>query len=276
MCIAVFLWQSHPLYPFLLFLNRDEYLNRATEALRWWQDGETLGGRDLVGGGTWLGCTRHGRIAFLTNFRETSSIPDAKSRGDLPLRFLQSHKSPAEFAQEIEKEASLYNGFNLVVAHVFSKSMFYVTNRPPSHGDKQQQQQQQQLVTLVSPGIHVLSNANLDSPWPKCLRLRDGFNQLLTQHPRGEFPVKTMVEEVMTDTVKDQEPHVFPPETQYHLSSIFVDIPTPAGRYGTRSISALTIKSHGQVCFYERHLEPGGGSWKEHTQHFVIQNQTST
>lgn len=62
----------------------------------------------------------------------------------------------------------------------------------------------------------------------QCLRLRDGFNQLLTQHPRGEFPVKTMVEEVMTDTVKDQEPHVFPPETQYHLSSIFVDIPTPA------------------------------------------------
>ncbi|CAN6881652.1 unnamed protein product [Brassica oleracea var. botrytis] len=270
MCIAVFLWQSHPLYPFLLFLNRDEYLNRATEALRWWQDGETLGGRDLVGGGTWLGCNRHGRIAFLTNFRETSSIPDAKSRGDLPLRYLQSQKSPAEFAEEIEKEASLYNGFNLVVAHVFSKSMFYVTNRPLS---------QQQLVTLVSPGIHVLSNANLDSPWPKCLRLRDGFNQLLTQHPGGEFPVKTMVEEVMTDTVKDQEPdlpHVFPPDTEYHLSSIFVDVPRPAGRYGTRSISALTIKSHGQVCFYERHLEPGGGSWKELTQHFVIQNQTST
>lgn len=135
-----------------------------------------------MGGGTWLGCNRHGRIAFLTNFRETSSIPDAKSRGDLPLRYLQvslllffltfvsdpeslfflsfdqSQKSPAEFAEEIEKEASLYNGFNLVVAHVFSKSMFYVTNRPLS---------QQQLVTLVSPGIHVLSNANLDSPWPK-------------------------------------------------------------------------------------------------------------
>ncbi|KAL0891763.1 hypothetical protein Bca101_015746 [Brassica carinata] len=220
MCIAVFLWQSHPLYPFLLFLNRDEYHNRATEALRWWQDGETLGGRDLVGGGTWLGCTRHGRIAFLTNFRETSSIPDAKTRGDLPLRYLQSQKSPAEFAQEIEKEVSLYNGFNLVVAHVFSKSMFYITNRG---GDK--------IVSLVSPGIHVLSNANLDSPWPKSLRLRDAFNQLLTQHQDREFPVKTMVEEVMTDTVKDQEPelpHVFSPETEYHLSSIFVDIPRPA------------------------------------------------
>ncbi|KAL0739679.1 hypothetical protein Bca4012_015889 [Brassica carinata] len=222
MCIAVFLWQSHPLYPFLLFLNRDEYHNR-----------------------------------------ETSSIPDAKTRGDLPLRYLQSQKSPAEFAQEIEKEVSLYNGFNLVVAHVFSKSMFYITNRG---GDK--------IVSLVSPGIHVLSNANLDSPWPKSLRLRDAFNQLLTQHQDREFPVKTMVEEVMTDTVKDQEPelpHVFSPETEYHLSSIFVDIPRPAGRYGTRSISSLSIKSQGEVCFYEKHLQQGG-SWKEHTQHFVIQN----
>ncbi|CAH2075789.1 unnamed protein product [Thlaspi arvense] len=268
MCIAVFLWQSHPLYPLLLFLNRDEYHKRATEALRWWEDGETMGGRDLVGGGTWLGCTRHGRLAFLTNFRETSSFPDAKSRGDLPLRYLQSQKSPAEFAEEIQEEVSLYNGFNLVVAHVLSKSMVYITNRP-RHGDK--------LVTPVSPGIHVLSNANLDSPWPKCLRLREGFKQLLADNEGGEFPVKTMVEEVMTDTVKDQEPelpHVFTPETEYHLSSIFVDMLRPAGRYGTRSISALSIKSHGEVSFYERHLEQADDSWKEHTQHFVVQNQS--
>ncbi|CAH8273711.1 unnamed protein product [Arabidopsis lyrata] len=269
MCIAVFLWQSHPLYPFLLFLNRDEYHNRATEALRWWEDGETVGGRDLVGGGTWLGCTRHGRLAFLTNFREASSFPDAKSRGDLPIRYLQSRKSPAEFAEEIQDEISLYNGFNLVVAHVLSKSMIYITNRPP-HGHK--------LATQVSPGIHVLSNANLDSPWPKCLRLRECFQQLLAENGSREFPVKTMVEEVMTNTVKDEEtelPHVFTPETEYHLSSIFVDMQRPTGRYGTRSISAISIKSHGdgdgdgEVCFYERHLEEGT-SWKEHNQQFVI------
>lgn len=69
-------------------------LSRATEALRWWEDGETVAGRDLVGGGTWLGCTRHGRLAFLTNFREASSFPDAKSRGDLPIRYLQVYTTP--------------------------------------------------------------------------------------------------------------------------------------------------------------------------------------
>ncbi|CAH2079896.1 unnamed protein product [Thlaspi arvense] len=269
MCIAVFVWQSHPLYPFLLFLNRDEYHNRATEPLRWWEDGETVGGRDLAGGGTWLGCTRHGRIAFLTNFKETSSFPDAKSRGDLPLRYLQSRKSPTEFAEEIQEEVSMYNGFNLVVAHVLSKSMVYITNRP-RHGDKDK------LVTQVSPGIHVLSNDSLDSPWPKYLRLREGFKRLLSNNEGGEFPVKAMVEEVMTDTVKDQEPelpHVFTPETEYQISSIFVDLLIPAGRFGTRSISALSIKTHGEVCFYERHLEQGD-SWKEHTEHFVIPNRS--
>lgn len=123
--------------------------------------------------------------------------------------------------------------------------MIYITNRPP-HGHK--------LATQVSPGIHVLSNANLDSPWPKvskcaispfiyllqtpqlrvlslqCLRLRECFQQLLAENGSREFPVKTMVEEVMTNTVKDEEtelPHVFTPETEYHLSSIFVDMQRP-------------------------------------------------
>ncbi|CAN8269982.1 unnamed protein product [Cochlearia groenlandica] len=271
MCITVFMWQSSPLYPFLLFLNRDEYLDRETEALRWWEDGETVGGRDLVGGGTWLGCNRHGRIALLTNFRETSSLKDAKSRGDLTLRFLHSRKSPSEFAEEIEEEMALFNGFNLVIADVFSKSMVYITNRPSHGGDK--------LVTQVSPGIHVLSNANLDSPWPKCLRLRDCFKHLLTEYKEGdEFPVKRMVDEVMTNTIKDQEselPHVLTPEIEYHNSSIFIDATHRGRRYGTRSISAISIKSHGEACFYEKHLEQGD-CWKEQTQHFVIQNQSIT
>lgn len=134
MCIAVFLWQSHRIYPFILLLNRDEYLSRweqrnpvfvfliliqvlilccsifnhnklrisllfflfffsfyllrPTKPLAWWEDGEIVGGRDTVAGGTWLACTKHGRLAFLTNFRELRCIPDAKSRGDLPVRFL--------------------------------------------------------------------------------------------------------------------------------------------------------------------------------------------
>lgn len=89
MCIAAFMWQAHPLYPFLLLLNRDEYHNRPTKPVGWWEGGEIIGGKDQVAGGTWLACSKHGRVAFLTNVLELHTLPEAKSRGDLPIRFLE-------------------------------------------------------------------------------------------------------------------------------------------------------------------------------------------
>lgn len=64
-------------------------LERPTEPLAWWEGETILGGKDALGGGTWLGSTRDGRIAFLTNFREVEMLSNPKTRGDLPLRFLQ-------------------------------------------------------------------------------------------------------------------------------------------------------------------------------------------
>lgn len=155
MCIAVFAWQAHPLYPFILLLNRDEYHNRPTKPAGWWWGGEeVLGGRDEVGGGTWLACSRGGKVAFLTNVLELDACPEAKSRGHLPLRFLQSRKSAKEFAEEVAKEAHEYNGFNLIVADLSSNTMVYVSNRPEGESAEIQQ---------VPPGTHVLSNAKLDS-----------------------------------------------------------------------------------------------------------------
>uniref|UniRef100_A0A5B7BDP4 Transport and Golgi organization 2 homolog n=1 Tax=Davidia involucrata TaxID=16924 RepID=A0A5B7BDP4_DAVIN len=164
MCIAVFIWQTHPLYPFLLLLNRDEYHNRPTKPLAWWEGSDILGGKDGLAGGTWLACTGDGRVAFLTNVREVNSQPQAKSRGDLPVRFLESKKNPMEFAEELVEEAGQYNGFNLIIADISSKTMVYITNRPKEDNIS---------ITEVSPGIHVLSNARLDSPWPKVRRLND-------------------------------------------------------------------------------------------------------
>nr|GMD42018.1 transport and Golgi organization 2 homolog [Ipomoea batatas] len=158
MCIAIFIWQAHPKYPFLLLLNRDEYHTRATKAVEWWEGGEILGGRDEVGGGTWLACSREGRVAFLTNVLELHTLPEARTRGDLPVRFLQSSKSPKEFAKELVKEGHEYNGFNLIMADFETKSMVYISNRPKGEPIS---------IHEVTPGIHVLSNAKLDSPWPK-------------------------------------------------------------------------------------------------------------
>lgn len=63
-----------------------------------------------------------------------------------------------EFAEEVVKDADQYNGFNLILADLCAKTMVYVTNR---------QKEGEKLVADVLPGIHVLTNARLDSPWPK-------------------------------------------------------------------------------------------------------------
>ena len=149
--------------------------------MAWWEGGEILGGRDEVAGGTWLACTRGGKVAILTNVLELHTLPEAKSRGELPVRFLevvrswpisiclvylidkcklmlQSKKSPKEFAEEVVKEAHLYNGFNLIMAHLSSNTMVYISNMPKGEPI---------VIQDVPPGTHVLSTAKLDSPWPQ-------------------------------------------------------------------------------------------------------------
>ncbi|KAF5767253.1 putative transport and Golgi organization protein [Helianthus annuus] len=264
MCISVLLWQAHPLYPLLLLANRDEYLDRETEPLKWWEGGKMLGGRDVTAGGTWLASSREGKVALVTNVREVKSISAAKSRGDLPVRFLQSKKSPMEFAEEVGNEADEYNGFNLIVADILSKNMVYVTNRLKGESSS--------YMTRVSPGVHVLSNASLDTPWPKAQRLERGFKDLLDEYGVGEIPIIEMVDKLMGNTVKDDIsmlPGIRSPEIEYELSSVFVDTLLTERPYGTRSMSALAVKVTGEVFFYEKHLE--NGLWKEQTQTYTIE-----
>ncbi|KAJ4702294.1 transport and Golgi organization 2-like [Melia azedarach] len=265
MCIAAFVWQAHPLYPLLLLQNRDEYHQRPSKPVAWWDGSEILGGRDELAGGTWLACSRTGRVAFLTNVLELHTLPEAKSRGDLPVLFLETTKSPMEFAEELVTEAHQYNGFNLILADLSSKKMVYVSNRPKG-----------EPVTIqeVSPGIHVLSNAKLDSPWHKAQRLGLNFKQWLGKHGEGEITVKEMVEKLMRDSVKADKsrlPGICSLDWEFNLSSIFVEVDTPLGRYGTRSTAALTVEEGGKVSFYEKYLEED--VWKEKTEKYYIQKK---
>ncbi|PKU59412.1 transport and Golgi organization 2 homolog [Dendrobium catenatum] len=267
MCIAAWIWQNHPKYSLFLLSNRDEYHDRPTRPVEWWgeADDKILGGRDELAGGTWLGCTRSGRLAFLTNYREPNPSSTAKSRGDLTLRFLQSHMSPLEYAEETAKEATEYNGFNLILADIRSKVMVYVSNRPEGEPAS---------VQIVSPGLHVLSNAKLDTPWPKALRLHENFNKLLRRYGNEEIPEKEVFVNLMSDSVKadlNRLPNTgCEPEWEFNLSSTFVDIESKRGRYGTRSMAALSVVSNGEVSFYERYLDVNDGEWREHTFEFQM------
>ncbi|PUZ48463.1 hypothetical protein GQ55_7G246900 [Panicum hallii var. hallii] len=268
MCIAAWAWECHPAHRLLLLFNRDEYLSRPTQPAQWWAAGEDskeiLGGRDELGGGTWMGCTRDGKLAFLTNVREPDSIIGAKTRGQLPVRFLQGSHSPLEYATEIAKEADQYNGFNLILADVNSGTMVYISNRPG--GDP--------VIQTVAPGLHVLSNGAIDSAWPKALRLGQSFKKYLETNDDSEASLKQMVEELMMDTIKPDRSMVpdtgVDPEWEYKLSSIFIDTAKGQARYGTRSMVALASKLDGEVTFYERYLE--NSSWKENMIQFQMEN----
>ncbi|XP_021717732.1 transport and Golgi organization 2 homolog [Chenopodium quinoa] len=265
MCITAFAWQALSLHPFVLLLNRDEDLNRPTKPLGWWEGGEILGGRDEVGGGTWLACTKKGKVAFITNVLELHTLADAKSRGELPVRFLKGKQSPREYAEMVAEEAHEYNGFNLIVADLLSKSMIYITNRPKGESARIQE---------VPPGIHVLTNGRLDSPWPKAERLALKFKKLLYRYDEGEIPVKDMVNKVMRDTKKADEsklPHICSLDWEFRLSSIFVkaDSTSRYSYYCTRSTAAVTVSGNGEVNFYETYLEKE--VWKEHIINYCIE-----
>lgn len=253
MCIAFILWQCHPCYRLFLALNRDEYYSRPTLPAHWWAENENiLGGKDASAGGTWFGCTKDGRLALLTNFREPEEKSSAPSRGHLTTSFLQSSNTPLEYAQEVLLKGDKYNGFNLLVADLRIGKMAYVSNRPIGNP---------KLAQEVSPGFHVLSNASLDSPWPKAVRGREKIEHLMVGVETCEILKERVIEEVLKDDTKADQ-SVLPQtgcslDKEYKLSSIFVDCEFEKGHYGSRSMIVVSVDYDGEVKFHERFLEDG-------------------
>lgn len=157
MCLIVFNWQPGAALPLQLWANRDEFLARPAAATAFWPEApQVLAGRDLTAGGTWLGVTRQGRVAALTNYRDPRLPTGLRSRGALAADFLAGDESAADAARRIHAEAVDYGGFNLLLS---DGRELWITG----HGDQAAQQ--------VAPGWHGLSNARLDTPWPKLRQL---------------------------------------------------------------------------------------------------------
>src|SRR5258705_13022660 len=116
MCLILLAWRVHPNFPCVVAANRDEYFERPTASADWWAgpDG-ILAGRDLQAGGTWLGVTRSGRFAALTNFRDPAGDrPDAPNRGALVSAFLTAGGSTNAGLKEIARRGAQCNPFNVL------------------------------------------------------------------------------------------------------------------------------------------------------------------
>lgn len=246
MCLAVVAWHVHPDYPLVLAANRDEFYTRSTRPASWWgQSVALLAGRDEEAGGTWLGVTRQGRLAMLTNVRSPSERnPHAPSRGAIAVGALQSRQPAGAWLREQAPRMNAYNGFNLLLAEPSPLKgspprLVYYTNRR-DHGPR-----------TLSPGIYGLSNAFLDTPWPKVVRAVSAFACALASRVDAESLLSLMADR---RPVHDSElPSTgVPLEWERALAPIQIR----ANGYGTRSTTVVTVRRDGVVNFLERSFDP--------------------
>ena len=239
MCLVFFALKAHPGFPLLLAGNRDEFYDRPTAPAAFWaEDSRVLAGKDLKENGTWMGVTRQGRWAAITNFRDPASVrANAPSRGGLVLNFLQGREPPGTYLAGLLPEAGRYNAFNLVAGQM--GEAFCLCSR-------------QGRVQALEPGIYGLSNRFLDTPWPKVIKAKNGFQDFVRGLPGGADPDFRALFELLSDTSVPPDSDL--PDTgvgldwERMLGSIFICSKV----YGTRSSMALAISASGTVFFEER------------------------
>ncbi len=240
MCLIGWNWQPGTAQPLLLVANRDEYYSRPTLAMHWWDDAEVLAGKDLTGGGTWLGVTRSGRMAALTNYREPGNFrADAPSRGTLVADFLAGKATSVEYLNAVNGHAKHYNPFNLLV---FDGARLMGLESRRSR------------VFALEPGIGGVSNADFQSPWPKLERLQAGLARA-NEMPAGsqEHLLWSLLSD-RTYAPDNELPHTgVPPERERDLSAAFIATPD----YGTRASTLLRLRSQG-LRIEERRYDPNG------------------
>lgn len=234
MCVLALAWQAHPRWRLALAANRDERHDRASAPLARWTDAPTvLGGRDLVSGGTWLGVSDEGRLAVVTNLH-TGAPPDprAPSRGQLLKDLLVGTDPAVALSPETLAPEALatFNPFSLIF--VTGGEATFASNRPEA------------ATHPFAPGVHGLSNAALNAPWPKTERLKAAVSDWLTQD--SDDPNALL--EALADDRTAGDVHV-PAQ-----SSIFIRNPI----FGTRCSTVVTIDQAGQGTIVERRFRPDG------------------
>ena len=241
MCLVVLGLKVHPLYPLVVAANRDELLSRPSAPAAFWPGpGGLLAGRDLSAGGTWLGVTRRGRFAALTNVRDPRSVlPDAPSRGALVPAFLLSADAPLAHLRRVAADPVRRNGFNLLAGE--AGRLAWLSN---AAGEPRE----------VGPGVHAVSNALLDTPWPKALRSAARLSGLLE---RGEVVDPEALFDLLAD--RDGAPDGELPDTGVGLAAERLLAPPfiAAPGYGTRGSTVLMASRRGRATFLERRFDEG-------------------
>jgi uncharacterized protein with NRDE domain len=227
MCLIAWNWQPERATPLLLLANRDEYYNRPSLPLHWWEhsgrDSDILAGKDLQAGGTWLGVSRSGRLAALTNYRTAEPArADAPSRGELVAGFLASQANAQDFLQTLITRCRDYNPFNLLVYD--GLQLMGLESRSA-------------VVQTLQPGIGAVSNADFHTPWPKLSRLAQALQANADSKITDASSLLPLLHDrsVAPDNALPQTG--IPLQLERMLSATFITSP----EYGTRACSVIAI-----------------------------------
>jgi uncharacterized protein with NRDE domain len=242
MCLMIFAHQVAPDYPLLVAANRDEFHARPTAVSDFWTAfPDLLAGRDLLQGGTWMGVTRTGRFAAVTNYRDPARTAVApRSRGELPLAYLTGTQAPEVFLLEIASRAQNYAGFNLLVGD--RRSLWYFSNS--DNLDPQ----------CLPPGVYGLSNARLDTPWPKVVLGKTRLQALLQAGPIPHSALATVVTDRHLADSHALRGQGLDSGMDTTLSAQFI----VTDAYGTRSSTTLWIDAHDRASWREQSFNEQG------------------
>lgn len=238
MCLIVFAWRPGHAQPLIVAANRDEFYARPARPLAVWEATDGIhAGRDLEAGGTWLGITAHGRFAALTNIRDPGQPLGHRSRGELVADYLAGSQSPAQYLADVAARAGQYSGFNLLAGTL--DELHYLNS------------QEAQPVCLQA-GVYGLSNARLDTPWPKLRKARAALEGNL-HDPQPERLLKLLADAEPAPQAQLPDTGVGL-QTEILLSSVFIT----SGNYGTRASTVLIVSADGQQRIIERSFGPFG------------------
>lgn len=247
MCLILFAWKTDPKFDLVLAANRDEFYDRPTQSAHQWKGSEIIAGKDLTAGGTWIGLTKTGRFAALTNFRDLQNLdPNAPSRGQLATDFLTSNHTPKDYLQSLKSEKKNYNGFNLLVGD--RNALWYYNNINYE-------------ISEIQSGIYGLSNGLLNEPWPKVDIGKNDLNNELNNGTKVDALFSLLTnEQIAPDEILPSTG--VPLDWERSLSPLFIKM----DNYGTRCSTVITRNQH-TISFHEKTYH----QTDQHVDDFAIQ-----
>ncbi|MDB6062423.1 MAG: hypothetical protein JWM78_2526 [Verrucomicrobiaceae bacterium] len=272
MCLILFAIDSHPALPLVVAANRDERYARPTQPLQWWADApQLLAGKDLEAGGTWLGITRNGRFAAITNVREGVRREQwQRSRGELTRDFLLGDMTAADFADYAYAQSEHFAGFNLLLGDLTPGASLAADLAPQARGGVYYCSNRSQPPRRLPAGVYGLSNDSLDSAWPKVVSGKFALKQLLN----AGTPSTDDLLQILTDTHQPADSEL--PDTgvglllERLLASAFI----ATDEYGTRASTALLVARDGRVDIAEQNFRSGGVAAELFRYHWQLESLT--